>query len=74
MIILKKNYKFYKTREYQDWLEDETYKSRVQIADRLFKIQREGYFGDHKHLVDDIWELKWVNGRDYITHIWLRLI
>ncbi len=44
MIMLKKNYKFYKTREYQEWLEDETYKSQVQIADRLSKIQAEGYF------------------------------
>lgn len=63
MIKLKKNYKFYKTREYQNWLEKETYKSQVQITDRLTKIQTEGYFGDHKPLVDDVWELKWVNGR-----------
>ena len=63
MVTLKKNYKFYKTREYQNWLEEETYKSRVQITDRLTKIQTEGYFGDHKPLVGDVWELKWINGR-----------
>ena len=63
MVTLKKNYKFYKTREYQNWLEEETYKSRVQITDRLTKIQTDGYFGDHKPLVDDVWELKWINGR-----------
>lgn len=41
----------------------ETYKSRVQIADRLSKIQMEGYFGDHKPVGGDVWELKWINGR-----------
>lgn len=63
MGIIKRKYVFYKTPEYQDWLEDETYKSQVQIADRLAKIQLDGYFGDHKFLCESIWELKWVNGR-----------
>lgn len=60
---MKKGYKFYQTPEYLEWLEDETYKSRFQITERLSKIQMDGYFGDHKFLGDDIWELKWTNGR-----------
>lgn len=63
MGIINKNYEFYKTPEYQDWFEKETYKSQAQIADRLSKIKLNGYFGDHKFLTDAIWELKWVNGR-----------
>lgn len=62
-MIMKKNYKFHKTLEYQDWFETQTYKSQVQILDRLSKIQSEGYFGDHKPLPNEIWELKWLNGR-----------
>lgn len=62
-MAIAKKFKFYKTHEYQEWLEQETYKSQVQIADRLSKIQTEGYFGDHKYLSDNIWELKWINGR-----------
>lgn len=63
MVIVKKNYIFYKTSEYQDWFETETSKSQAQITDRLTKISLEGYFGDHKYLSNDIWELKWLNGR-----------
>jgi putative addiction module killer protein len=63
MVINKKKYIFFKTPEYQTWLEQETYKSQVQIADRLSKIQTESYFGDHKFLKEDVWELKWTNGR-----------
>ena len=78
MAILKKSYKLYKAQEYEDWLEGETHKSQVQIADRLAKILSEGYFGNHKHLVDDIWELKWINGRRiyyaYIAEINLVLL
>lgn len=63
MVIIKKNYKFLKTPDYQQWLGQETFRSQIQIADRLSKIEIEGYFGDHKSLGDNIWELKWVNGR-----------
>jgi putative addiction module killer protein len=62
-MMITKKYKFYKTDEYQEWLEQETYKSQTQIAERLLKIELEGYFGTHKYLSDNIWELKWVNGR-----------
>ncbi len=62
---MNKIYKIFPTPEYDEWLSRETQKSRLQIEDRLLKISREGYFGDHK-VVDDkcnIWELRWKNGR-----------
>lgn len=43
--VFKKVYKLYKTPEYDAWLEHQTLKSQVQIADRLSKIELEGYFG-----------------------------
>lgn len=56
-------YKISKTKEYQEWLEEETLKSRAQINKRLSNIELEGHFGDYKHIHGDIWELKWENGR-----------
>lgn len=56
-------YRIFKTPEYQAWLEDEVPKARVQIAARLERIETEGYFGNHKDLGDNIWELKWAGGR-----------
>jgi hypothetical protein len=38
-------YRLIKTPEYEEWLSDETLKSRVQIADRLEKIETDGHFG-----------------------------
>lgn len=52
-----------KTPEYQDWLESEPPKVLVQIAVRLELIETEGHFGNHKNLKNEIWELKWKNGR-----------
>lgn len=56
-------YKILATDEFDDWLEEETARSRVQIADRLDKIKDEGYFGDHKKVGNHVWELRWKNGR-----------
>lgn len=56
-------YRLIKTQEYEEWLNEEPLKSRVQIADRLEKIETNGHFGVHKDLGDDIAELKWANGR-----------
>lgn len=56
-------YKLLKTEEYDDWLEEQPARSRVQIADRLDKIKDEGYFGDYKNVRDNVWELRWKNGR-----------
>lgn len=63
MIVLRKRYTLLKTHEFQDWFHKEALKSQAQIDTRLFKIITEGYFGDHKFLTDEIWELEWVNGR-----------
>ena len=56
-------YRLIKTPEYEEWLNGETLKSKVQIADRLEKIESEGYFGLHKDLGGSLFELKWGNGR-----------
>ena len=41
----------------------QTFKSQRQILDRLLKIEEESYFGHHKYLENDIWELKFNDGR-----------
>lgn len=41
-VVFKKAYKLYKTPEYGAWLEQQTLKSQVHIADRLSKIELEG--------------------------------
>lgn len=56
-------YKIFETDEYGEWYLTERPKSKVQIAKRLDKIKEEGYFGDIRKLRDNIFELKWVNGR-----------
>ncbi len=58
--------------EFRDWFNAQTEKAKVQIDDRLSKIQDEGHFGDFKCVCNDdnVWELKWKNGRRiYFTHI-----
>lgn len=56
-------YTIIKTPEYQKWLDGETKKTKVQIEDRISKIETEGYFGINKDLDNELWELKWNNGR-----------
>jgi putative addiction module killer protein len=56
-------YNVYRTTEFDDWLGDETLKSQVQVEKRISKIEMEGHFGTIKDLEDDVWELKWKNGR-----------
>ena len=36
---------------------------RYRSLGRLSHIQDEGYFGDHKDVREDVWELRWKNGR-----------
>ena len=65
-------YHIHRVPEFRDWFDEQTEKTRVQIDDRLSKIQDEGYFGDHKSVSDDdeVLELKWKNGRRiYFAHI-----
>jgi len=51
------------TTDYSEWFDEQPAKSRVQILDRLSHIQEHGHFGDHKGVGEDVWELKWANGR-----------
>lgn len=68
----ERHYQIYRVPEFRDWFNEQTEKARVQIDDRLSKIQDEGYFGDHKSVSNDseVWELKWKNGRRvYFSYI-----
>lgn len=60
---MKMKYLIEATEEYLEWRNEQTAKSRLQIASRLDKIENEGYFGDHKPVGDNIFELRWRNGR-----------
>ncbi|MBS4166662.1 Uncharacterized protein NEOC65_001754 [Neochlamydia sp. AcF65] len=60
---MKRKYKILVTDEFEEWLEGEPAKSRVQIAKRIDNIKEEGHFGDHKQVRDHVWELRWDNGR-----------
>ena len=58
--------KIFRTPEFIEWLLEQTEKSKVQIDDRLSKIQDEEHFGVHRFVGDEsaeVWELKWKNGR-----------
>mgnify|MGYP002388429467 FL=1 len=35
----------------------------MQIASRLSNIEQSGHFGGHKSVGENIWELRWKNGR-----------
>lgn len=56
-------YTIYNTAEYDDWLNEQPAKSKVQVRERISHIQDEGYFGDHKSVGNSIWELRWKSGR-----------
>jgi putative addiction module killer protein len=60
---MKKAYIIYNAPEYDEWLEEQPAKTQVQIRQRISHIQDEGYFGDRKDVDDDVWELRWKNGR-----------
>ena len=52
-----------KTPEFEDWYDEQPLKARFQIDERLSHIVHDGHFGTHKDLTDEVWELKWKNGR-----------
>jgi putative addiction module killer protein len=63
-------YKLIKAPEFEEWYEEQPLKSKFQIDDRLLHIVLDGYFGDHKNLAGEVWELKWKNGRRiYYTYL-----
>lgn len=51
------------THDYLAWYSEESQKSQFQIDKRLAHIKIEGHFGHHKHLGDDLWEIKFTDGR-----------
>lgn len=59
------NYEVYETSEFEEWLNLESEKSRLQVRARLANIEHYGHFGIHKSVTNDnsVWELKWDNGR-----------
>lgn len=60
--------KILKSDAFNKWFNKETEKIQRQIEARLVKIELENYLGNHKHLVGDLWELKFNNGnRIYYT-------
>lgn len=61
--VFGKKYTIYKADEYQEWFDEQQGRDQAQILDRLSNIEEDGYFGNHKFLEDEIWELKWLNGR-----------
>lgn len=56
-------YTLYRTDEYSSWFKNEGYKSQVQIKNRLLKIEEHAHFGHCKNLEEDLWELKFNDGR-----------
>ncbi len=58
--------RIFRAPEFIEWFEQQTEKSKVQIDDRLSKIQNDEYFGVHRYVGTasaEVWELKWKNGR-----------
>lgn len=55
--------KIYQTNEFKKWFNEQTYKSQIQMYERLERIEYHTHFGDHKYLYEQLWELKWQNGR-----------
>jgi putative component of toxin-antitoxin plasmid stabilization module len=42
--------RIFRAEEYIEWFEQQTEKSKVQIDDRLSKIQNHEHFGDHRYV------------------------
>jgi len=51
------------TPEFDGWLFASNVRERAQVDDRLDRIREYDHFGDKKYLGDDLFELRWRNGR-----------
>lgn len=51
------------TPEFDAWLAELNTRERAQTDDRLDRIREHSHFGDKKYLGDDLFELRWRNGR-----------
>lgn len=49
--------------EYLEWFSSQTKKNQSLVALRLARIQYDYHFGDFKYLGDELFELRWKNGR-----------
>lgn len=55
--------KMLRSSEFTKWIESQPLKGQLQIEARLSKIETEGHFGNCKNLGDQLWELKFNDGR-----------
>lgn len=63
-------FSIYRLPDYVEWFQTQTEKSKLQIEKRLDMIKRDGHFGYVKNLGDDLFELKFNDGRRiYYTFI-----
>lgn len=56
-------YELFKTFEFEDWYDEQPLKAKLQIDERLSHIVLDGHFGTKKTVTENVWELKWKNGR-----------
>ena len=55
--------KIQRTPEFKEWFDIQTEKSKAQIDALLKNIELYDHFGDHKLLGEQLFELRWKNGR-----------
>lgn len=67
-------YRIAKSSFFQEWYASCKFKEQMQIQKHLFHIEHDGHFGDHKHIDDNLWELKWLNGRRIYYFIYHDLV
>lgn len=51
------------TFDFDSWLENLPLKEELLIRKRIYAIETEGHFGDCKYLDEDLFELRWKNGK-----------
>lgn len=56
-------YRIFRTKEFNAWLENESFKSQMQIEKRIAHIELCGHFGTTKDVGNGVHELKWDIGR-----------
>ncbi len=60
--------------EFEEWLSEQTFKTRTQVRSRLSRIEDEGHFG-FINAFDGLVELKWASGlRVYTARVGNELI
>jgi putative addiction module killer protein len=56
-------FEIYPLQKYEEWFQAQTEKAKLQIEKRLDMIKREGHFGHIRDLGDELFELKFNDGR-----------